>query len=768
MKQGDTKIYTLPRVLQLGRLVFGILFLIFSLAGCGNHNNPSRGNLQDQVGGNLSEYVYVADYMEIAGNVPTGTLLYHDGYFYREEYNTDWDLALVSNIFRMSLSDHDFVEIPFNLEDNWQIYEFIPADDGNLYCLIREPKTEGDSYYFLKYDFFGNELYQIPISEYLWEDMYGISTAVDSRGRIYVYTFSEDRILLFDEMGVYYGDMEADGRGVEFFCDGEGRVCLLGQEYNGSVRTKVMAVIDFEEKTLGQAYKNIPIGEICRGSENRHNGFFIKTQDCLYEYDCSSQQAKELLKWEESDLVGDCVEQVAELSDGRLLVIMTRGLHKSTAEREVAFLTKTKRDQIRPKEELVIGMMGRDHYSLQTMIAEFNKKSDKYRITIRAYEDYDNKNDSLTVGRENLQMDIITGNEPDIYYLADGLFDNIESFAAKGLFEDLDPYLDRSENYDREDFVDAVLEGNTYSGALISIPPTFRIRTMVGRTSQIGSEAGWTISDLMAYINTYPEACITAYGISPYSREGLLEILLRANSNFFINRDTGECCFASEEFIQLLECTKKYQPWSYDEFFEDAIRENKELLNVCSYDRADRIEEMKQLFGGDEVTFIGYPTLDGMPGHQFVGTCCAISARSEHKEGAWAFLEFVLDHASVDEFGDGLLSEKKKLEQQIDEAVSNPYETDEDGRVVLDADGEPIRRVIKDPVHDLEWYAPLPEDRELIWELVSSARPCSAISFEVINVIYEEAAAYYVDQKTAEDVADVIQKRVQVYVDENR
>ena len=38
----------------------------------------------------------------------------------------------------------------------------------------------------------------------------------------------------------------------------------------------------------------------------------------------------------------------------------------------------------------------------------------------------------------------------------------------------------------------------------------------------------------------------------------------------------------------------------------------------------------------------------------------------------------------------------------------------------------------------------------------------------VSNIITEEMGAYFSGQKTAQDVADVIQRRVQVYVEENR
>ena len=38
----------------------------------------------------------------------------------------------------------------------------------------------------------------------------------------------------------------------------------------------------------------------------------------------------------------------------------------------------------------------------------------------------------------------------------------------------------------------------------------------------------------------------------------------------------------------------------------------------------------------------------------------------------------------------------------------------------------------------------------------------------IVNIIEEEAGAYYAGQKTAEEVADIIQSRVSIYLSETR
>lgn len=755
-------------VLRHFRHYIGILLPMFILAACGDQREPAQDGLQEQE--ELSEYVYVADYADIGGETPAGTVFYHDGYLYWEEYDMEGVLELGVKLFRSQLSDQTIdqtvEEIPIALEEDWLIYDFIPADDGNLYCLMLETTMGqtfgGANYYFLKYDYEGNELYRIALAEYMEKDAAGFDTAVDREGHAYIYTYAECRLLLFDENGDYYGSMEPENYLSELICDSVGRIWYLWTDSKGSNRFQTMAVINYEEKTLGEVCSDIPLGLIMGGSKTRQDSLFIKVPTgSLYEYDRSSQQSVEVLQWQCSDINGNNVEQIEELADGRLLAIVIQ--RDFTGKRDIAFLTKTKRDQIVPKEELVIGVMDPD-ISFEDQIREFNKQSSKYRIVIRDYFDNGDTFDAIAVGRENLQMDITTGNEPDIYYLPEGLLYPIEPYAAMGLFEDLGPYLDRSENYDREDFVESVLKNNTYAGILISIPPTFRIDTLVGPTSLVGRRSGWTLEEFGALMDAYPEAWPVCYK----DRYDMLRILMGLNQDAFIDWDTGECRFDSEEFIQLLECIKKFRSWGYDNSFEEAVKENKVLLDIAYLITLYRFDDLMQTFGGEELTFIGYPTLDGSPCHRFYGVGCAISSRSEHKEAAWEFLEYLLDHAEPDYFGQGLLSEKARLEQQIREALSDPFETDENGEILLDENGEPVRRVVKDSIFGGQYYVPLPEAEELIWELVSSARCIADNNNTVMNIIEEEIGAYYTGQKTAEKVAEVIQGRIQVYVNENR
>jgi len=51
--------------------------------------------------------------------------------------------------------------------------------------------------------------------------------------------------------------------------------------------------------------------------------------------------------------------------------------------------------------------------------------------------------------------------------------------------------------------------------------------------------------------------------------------------------------------------------------------------------------------------------------------------------------------------------------------------------------------------------------------LIDIARPLSRESEEIYSIISEEAAPYFAGQKSAGEVAKMIQSRIQIYVSEN-
>lgn len=105
---------------------------------------------------------------------------------------------------------------------------------------------------------------------------------------------------------------------------------------------------------------------------------------------------------------------------------------------------------------------------------------------------------------------------------------------------------------------------------------------------------------------------------------------------------------------------------------------------------------------------------------------------------------------------------KKMFMEKSKDALERPYWIDENGEkqyydMTMDINGEEI---IIDPLSQ--------QQLDEVVNFITSVSNRYFMDTNVSNIITEEMGAYFSGQKTAQDVADVIQRRVQVYVEENR
>lgn len=147
------------------------------------------------------------------------------------------------------------------------------------------------------------------------------------------------------------------------------------------------------------------------------------------------------------------------------------------------------------KQTVVLGCMAADT-ELKRMVNEFNVENDTYQIECREYG-YDD--DAV----RRVSTEFAAGNGPDLISL--NMID-VEEFVHKNLLEDLEPFLQESDSLGREDLVEPVLRCNTVKGKLVCIPPEFAIDTLMGKSSEVGGEPGWTMEEFMSCVKAHEGA----------------------------------------------------------------------------------------------------------------------------------------------------------------------------------------------------------------------------------------------------------------------
>lgn len=239
----------------------------------------------------------------------------------------------------------------------------------------------------------------------------------------------------------------------------------------------------------------------------------------------------------------------------------------------------------------------------------------------------------------------------------------------------------------------------------------------------------------------------------------------------YVNWDTGECFFDSEGFIKTLEFAKTlpkeidYSTVTDDESYwqemETQYRSGKTILNMQYLSGFRDYNYAKQGVFGEDVTLIGFPVDDGMGAGLNFTTPMAISALSKHQDVAWEFVKSFFTEEHQDNLNYDFpvrVSSLKKLEEK---AWEKPYYIDEEGKKQEYDDYFYVGGV------EIKVEPMKPEETKEVVDYLLQLDTLCVYNETIYNIIMEEAAGFLEGQKTAEEVAKIIQSRAKIYVSEN-
>ena len=664
----------------------------------------------------------------------------------------------------------------------------LPADfDPNTDDKWNYPSESTNSQILRQLDSTGNELSRIDTSgmqEKLGAD-YINSMVMDPEGYFYttVQTFgettSENKVVVLDKDQNVLFTIEEENLWGQLTLLGDGTVGMSYWREEDGQSSQVLRTIDKAAKGWGAEYPLPPNGgNIYTGSQKYI--FYYDNGDSLYGFNKETKAGEKILSWSAANINKDELMFFTFLEDGRI-VAMTRswGMNGNDRTMEMAILTETDASVLKDKVTLTYATQYLG-YEERNKIIDFNKSSDKYRIEIKDYSEFNTAED-YKAGLTKLNTEIAAGNVPDILNVS-GL--PIQQYGAKGLLEDLWPYIDNDPDLGRDAIMENVFKAAEQDGKLYQVFSTFSIQTVVGATKVVGDRMSWTLDDLQAALATMPEGC-TIFGEGD-TKAGMLSNVLAQNMDAFVDWSTGQCSFDSEDFISLLEFCNSF-PLEYDwnnvdgEEYEDdytrVMNGKQMLLNAGLYDLGDSLQMYEVVFNGD-YSFIGFPQEDGSVGSSFsLGNGIAMSSTCKDKEGAWSFMrEYLMpQYANVDEEymigGYNLSTNKADFEKMVEMAMKKEYQLDENGNQVLDENGQPIEVPkysygFNDLMVDV--YATTQEQYDQFMALYNAIDSISTYDENIYNIVNEVAGGYFNGDKTVQDTAKQIQDRVTLYVNEQR
>lgn len=677
------------------------------------------------------------------------------------------------------------IEIPENARESYSssyINNMIEGEDGQLiliesvYASYNDAPDNVEQYSDFYWDYNHNE-----------EKLY--MRVIDSTGA--EISCNEFDTSSFGYFYFYNGAVIDDN----FVCVGDNGVCVFGLD--GSFKFQIpsdywfdnLMVLDGKSYAIGyidDGYKLVEInldtqsfGEKKSFELNGWNyitgggdyDIYSNTGTSLFGYDFETGKSEKILSWINCDINGNNLNGYVVRDDGSVVTFENEWNRDYTeCENRLVFLEKVPYESVPHKETITFACQYLDYNVMQSII-DFNRANDTYRIEVTDYSEYNTEED-WDAGITKLSTEIVAGKVPDILSL-NGL--PAKQYAAKGILADLYPYIDADPELDRSDFFENVLKACENNGGLYTTVSSFGISTVIGASSVVGDTPGWNYEQYKAALASMPEGC------DPFdkytTRDGILYSILGLDLDRFVDWNTGKCSFDTPEFIELLEFAAGF-PETYDGDYEwteeddapNRIASGRQMLLQMSIYNFSDIQMYDAMFGGS-FTFIGWPTSEGNGSMIQMDTGYAMSSTCKAPEVAWEFLRtfFTADYQRDNSWN--LPTNKEVYNEKLKEAMTPQYMTDENGNYILDENGEKIEMDMGSwgwGSLEIKIHALSQEEADRINSLVESTTRVYNYDDSIASIVTEQAAAFFSGQKSAADVAKLIQSKANLYVNEQR
>ena len=424
---------------------------------------------------------------------------------------------------------------------------------------------------------------------------------------------------------------------------------------------------------------------------------------------------------------GFLVDQLYDMSSKEDTVLIL-----AEVEGDYCLLSATEEERPVFKEEVVLG--GFDTLNIQRVVTMFNRRNDEYHITLFTRYDDEDYEDFI----RRFQIEVTAEGAIDLLLIDKN---EVENYVKNGYLGDISEYIEIT-----DDFWPAALEVAKYDQIQYGIPYSTQFRAAICSKKLVGDRKKWTMQEMMDIIHASDTEILLNTGLIADCITGFA--FIDRENNTYIDWNKGISHLTEAPFLELLQFTKTYTmvdcPYSLNEL-DDLIKTGKVAIDILLPITPDDISSIRSDFQNN-YSIIGYPTT-GDSGIYVDADCIYVYSNTQKEDGISAFLEYLLSEnmqlkISMGDYAD--FPVKLSVMEKVFSYYNNSYSWNMD-------------RSRKQRMTD--------EEVNMFREFMVVAKPYITDS-AITSIIAEEIKAYLYDQKTAEEVAAIMDNRVQLYLNE--
>lgn len=522
--------------------------------------------------------------------------------------------------------------------------------------------------------------------------------------------------------GKVVGIIENPAENTFFWYGFEREELVLWNRENGEVTRRVTDQIN-------------PYGDFCMAYSSAGE-LLLADMEHVWLYGEEAQESRELFSFQEMGFPLDEIYGCGIQDDGTLFFYVGYDGEKYLLTAEVRDTTEgsEKQEITIAVNELGVGM--------RKLIAKYNRQSENYYATIIM----PTEGESLEDYHRRIQLEMAAGRGPDLIgqYVI-----NEHEAAAQGYLEPLDGVVGDMSLFLESAFQSGQIDGVTY-GIPYSCRPYF-----LTVSKQVTEKTSWTLEEMMEEVRNSPAEVLE------YGRNGVGIVmyygLYDEENKALIDWEKGESHLTETTFLELLAFAKKYADTGT--YPEEELMQRLGEGTIAGADlditNPGELNKMKNCFGGEEV-LIGYPRESG--NGIYINTRLFYMNRgASAKEGAIDFLQYLLSEEGQRKYMEYNLWENLSVRNSVNEYSLERYQ-----RSIMDP---PVQRQEGNRFY---WEETFLDDEQInqFWWLLDKAIPEPSRAEELRSLVEEELEPYFNGDRSAEEVAAVLDSRVQLYLDE--
>lgn|GEM_PF-7028409 len=571
---------------------------------------------------------------------------------------------------------------------------------------------------------------------------------------------------LFTVEGEYIGEVTAD--------DGE-VITAVGRDKNGIVvitekdGSVFLRRIGESSAKLTAAEFSCNLGETVSQISKGTGGYslFLRTRSRIYGVG-ENGEISSLFNCSAAEVNGDEVSGFCMDGEGNFTICENSYVDNSV---KIAKYTQCDPSELENIPVLEVGIReGMERLAEDTVEAYNSMQSD---IVVKLVEYDEPEPNQATETLSKLENDIISGNLPDMFIMTsvNGRFCGTE-LMEKGVFCDLTEFMADDDELRKDNIFPEIFNILTRENGEIPLLSTgWRLELgNYGKSAVIDKYLeGIETFDIDGYLD-FLEKLPKDKGVeSYYDTDTVLNRFTRLSWMTWVDVENATCSFDSDSFIRFLNYaaagTGDIEQQMQETQEIDDTKDRRQYLDDTAMMRfggisgfSDYMTNIRGSFGGEKLTIIGLPTLEGGRTYaELAGQTLAIADSSDMKAQAWEFLKYYMQNNSTEMpvfplTISGFDAEYERLKDGVDD--------EELGKGWYYWDGKKNK----------DLGSMTESDKNYILELLGKTYPPKKYidndDDTPYNIYYEETDRFFAGEYTAEKCAEVIQNRMETYLSE--